>query len=167
MPRIKKSYGNIEGTAPATKKDYKRIRYSIFFLTWNSNKSFADLNDPAFKELEAKAERYFERMLADNTIGDYITILKEGDTAEKIKHIEVDASFEIGGDKRMFHEHTYIRVDHYTSVKLDIDRIRKEVAKEILEGSYINVVASNDTTRAMKDYIHKYNHGDFPAKVDQ
>jgi hypothetical protein len=56
-----------------------------------------------------------------------------------------------------------VRVDHYTSIQLDIDRMRKEIATEI-GGGYLNVIPSSDTTRSIADYIHKYNTGDFPAK---
>lgn len=161
MPKIAKNYGNIEGTAPKTKADVKRVRYSRFLLTWVSNKSFTDTNDPAFKELESKAERYFERMLSDDKIYDYI-VMPEGHAADKIKSIEVDASFEIGPEKRIFHSHIYIGIDHYSKLQLNRDKIRTETQKEIIEGGYINIAGSPDSARGMRDYIHKFQ-GNNPA----
>lgn len=157
MPKIAKNYGNVaeadNDSATRVRKATKRIRYSVFMITWNSNKSFADLNDPDFKELELRAEKYWESTL-DNII-DYIIIKKDGDNSEKIKTVSTDAGFEIGGEKRCFHAHMYVRVDHYTSVKLDVDRLRKEIAETIAPGGWISVKATADSTKTMQDYIHK------------
>jgi hypothetical protein len=162
MP-ISHNYANIEANdAPIKpKKPTKRIRYSIFFITWNSNQYVADTADPKFVEMEAAAEKYFEGFM--DHIADYIKIKVEGDTIEKIKSINTDCAFEIGSMQHRFHAHMYVRVDHYTSIQLDIDRMRKEIATDI-EGGYLNVVPSSDTTRSIADYIHKYNGGTFPAK---
>jgi hypothetical protein len=165
MP-ISRNYANIEANDAPTKpkKPIKRIRYSIFFITWNSNQYVADTADPKFVEMEAAAEKYFEGFI--DHIADYIKIKNKAgdkDTIEKIKSINTDCAFEIGSEQRCFHAHMYVRVDHYTQLQLDIDRMRKEIVFE-LGGGYINVVASADTTRSITDYIHKHNVGNFPAK---
>ena len=160
MP-IARNYGNIEGEIKA-KKQGKRKRNSIIFLTWNNNKYVTDIKDPEFQEIEAEAGKYFDKLMDNAT--NYIIIKKEGDDADKIVSIATDGAFEIGSEQRRFHAHIYIKVGHYTLLRIDIDKIRKEI-NEILPGGYINVIASDDTVSNMADYIHKYNYGQFPRKI--
>ena len=161
MP-ITRNYGNIEAGEVKVKKPTKRKRNSIFFLTWNSNKPVTDINNPQFQEMETKAMEYFNKLI-DNAI-DYIIIKKEGDNADKIISVATDGAFEIGSEQRRFHAHIYIKVGHYSLLRIDIDKIRNEV-NEILPGRYINVIASDDTVSNIADYIHKYNYGQFPRKI--
>ena len=101
MP-IARNYANIEGC----KKPTKCVRYSRFFITWNSNKYVADTTDPKFVEMETAAEKYFDSFM--NNIVDYIKIKVEGDTNEKIKSVKTDCAFEIGSEQRRFHAHMYV-----------------------------------------------------------
>ena len=107
---IARNYANIEGR----KKPTKRVRYSRFFITWNSNKYITDITDPKFVEMEAAAKKYFDGFM--NNIVDYIKIKVEADTTEKIKAIKTDCAFEIGSEQRRFHAHMDVQVDHYTKL---------------------------------------------------
>ena len=160
MPRIAKNYANVEGNEIIQPKDKKQVRYSIFFLTWNLNKFVTDTASPDFQQLESCAETYFNSLI-DN-ITDYIIIKVLGDTIDKVKAINYEPAFEIGGAQRRFHAHILIHVDHYTKVHLDINKIRTETNKKIVGGGYCNVIPSADTTRSIQDYIQKYNSGNFP-----
>ena len=102
MP-IKRNYANIEG---GKLNQSKYIRYSIFFITWNSNKYVADTTDPKFVEMETAAQKYFDGFM--NNIADYIKIKVEGDTNEKIKAINTDCVFEMGSEQHRFHAHMYV-----------------------------------------------------------
>ena len=160
MPRIAKNYGNVEGNEIIQPKDKKRVRYSRFFLTWNSNKFVTDTASPDFQQLELRVETYFNSLM-DN-ITDYITIKQIGDTIDKVKAINCEPAFKIGETQRRFHAHILIHVDHYTKVHLDINKIRTETNERIIGGGYCNVIPSADTTRSIQDYIQKYNSGNFP-----
>ena len=143
---------------PNQVNEKKRIRYSRFLITWNSNTPVYDTNNPEFKDLESKAETFWNTMR--NNIIKYIVIKNVNDTIDKVKAIKTDIAFEIGGEKRMFHSHIFLGIDHYTKVQIDLDLLRKDII-EIFAGSYINVMSGNDSTLTIQDYISKYNIKNF------
>ena len=146
-----------DNATPKKQTAPKKIRYSIFFITWNSNYYVADEADPKYQEIMTQAADYLNKKLMPS-IKEYIIVKKDGHNIDEwARDIKTQGRFEIGPDSRRLHCHCLVRVDHWTNVRLDIDRIRRELTENITSapGAYLYVSASNDTKATIEDYINK------------
>lgn len=147
-------------TAAKAKKEKKRkLRHSIFLLTWNSNTKIHDSKDPKLQQLENHVNDWWNRF--NENPEQYILIRNEEDKplkSELLEVIDTQANTEIGPTSKMFHMHAIIKVSHRSKVALDIDKIINDMRDDkIAAACYVNVKGTSDGTLTLEKYIEKYN----------
>lgn len=123
------------------KKEKKRLRHSNFVLMVNTNKPFADWDDPSMFEYIAKLKKRLEEFGTTNTLKSVIVFKKSGHgwTTDYIKKVDrISPVIERGNVKGCIHAHFRLNIDHWSCIQLDYSKI-KEFFQSILPGSYIHI----------------------------
>lgn len=147
------------------KSDGRRIKFSGFFITVNTNKKFDRAND----DLD-KWDEKFQKAICKlfSSIDNYKNILQINknknkkyinDTFSKdyIKSIKLnDWSTEIGPNEHRLHAHIVLSIRHFTLIHINVGFVT-EFFKKILElpGLYINVRTFTNAKMSLIDYINK------------
>jgi hypothetical protein len=134
---------------PRATKEKKgpKLKFSVFRVTLNSNKTFHTMS----QEDKSNFKKVAQYLFSDD-IRKFITF-QEGDMS-KIIGTSFHYQFELSEIKEAVHLHGIIKMTHKCKLRLDYSKI-KQVIDAILGGSYLNIVASTDQEAAWLQYVNK------------
>ena len=141
----------------------KRLKFSSFLLTVNQNKSF-DKGDVKNLKREAKKLRNsIDNVLNEGNLKNIIKVNKKEDKEKNlnqiIRAVNIYKALEYGEEKGKLHSHIYIIINHYSNIRLDNERIRKELKSEMDSNIYYNntLIRSKEDGEQILNYITKHN----------
>jgi hypothetical protein len=136
----------------------KQIKHSNFFITINLNKRFATANDALNSQLYKTLQNNINECWKN--IKDYI-IIKDTDpnatvTPKYIKKINGEGSVEVGEKFIQLHAHLLIKVDHYTMIHFNYQKLKSEILRDTnLKNIYVYCKLYKDVNKRLQDYIYK------------
>lgn len=119
----------------------KRLRHTNYVIMVNTNKPFADWDDPDMHECVAKLKKQLEEFGTTKVIKSIIVFKKEGHewTNEYIKHVApINPVIERGEKKGCIHAHFKLNIDHWSCIHVDYAKI-KSFFNEALPGVHVHI----------------------------
>jgi hypothetical protein len=148
----------ISGKIQDMKKKEKNIKpkQSNFLLTLNTNQQYKEGDVHLQNDIEVFNESIDDML---QNIDAYIR-LPEGHTwnDDLIKDVKIDYTIERGGKKNQLHIHILFKLQHFTKVQLDYQKIKDKLMKDLgLHNIYCynRLLRPNDSENIM-DYMSKY-----------
>jgi len=138
------------------KKKKKKIRYSSFYITLNTNTKYEDAI--LFEKAEL-LESILKRILSADQIIQLLVPREEGVelNAESVKKITSQAGIEVGETNGFLHAHILIEVSHYTKIHLNYNLIAEKIKQEmdLPHLPYIYSRLYKNVGRQLEDYLFK------------
>lgn len=133
-----------------------QLKHSNYYLTLNTNKQF----NPHDEELEPyvdKFEKCISEIFQGNNIKKYIIIQNDDSfSKDKFKEISTEAVIELGKAKPTVHCHALVKIAHRSKVKLDYEKIRNKVIKDMeLENCYLKANLFRNAGDTLEKYLNK------------
>ena len=141
----------------------KRLNFSSFLLTINQNKSFDKGDVKNLRKASKKLRNFIDNVLNEGNLKNIIKINKKEDKEKNLKEIIRDINIykalEYGDQKQKLHAHIYFIINHYSNIRLDNERIRKELKSEMDSNIYYNntLIRSKEDGEQILNYITKHN----------
>ena len=138
-----------------------RLRYSHYLLTFNSNMAFHDPTDPELIKVKDQLIGAVRKVLSAATISQYIEFIGKAKQENhqfdsSIKDIQIGpGGFELGEQTHYAHLHFMVLINHWSSVKLDLNKIRDAVKQEFGGSVYFNATVHNNSQMSFEYYIKK------------
>lgn len=134
-----------------TKKPKRKIRYSSFLITVNSQKDFQTMTAEAKKEFKD----FVDFVFSPDEIRNFLTDTTSSDVDKNIVKLTIEHHFEIGEKNGRLHMHAILNIEHTGNFRLEANNIR-QVAQRILGYKiHLDVRGSGNPTKAMEQYASK------------
>lgn len=126
----------------------KKINYSIWNITINSNRDYTKMSDIDKERFKSFADYLF----TPDTFRRYITDSKPGDN---IIEINVEKYFEVGESVKRLHLHGQLSTKHRGHLRLEANKIRAVAEKILGYKIHLDSVVTSDHVRAYAEYMKK------------
>ena len=141
----------------------RKLSYSNYLLTINTQKAFYTGDEPEFEPLKQQLTDAINAIAGDGeTLFKYVEFKTEDSWEENVQAIEnvnVQSSIEIGEAQNRLHAHVLVSFRHRTRMKLDYKGINKTV-KEVLPNSHVYANWFPNSTQILEEYINKWKEMD-------
>lgn len=130
----------------------KKLRYSNWYITLNSNQVFENMTTEQKKLFKEFCDYTFSRegiqhFITDTTANDLSAIVK----------LEISHYYENGGTQGRLHLHALLAVEHTGNLRLQANALRAAAKKILGYTIYFNSNVSTDHAKAYAEYIRKNN----------
>lgn len=136
----------------------KKLRFSSFFMTINTQKHFEG-DEHNFESEQERLTNKFDSIINEENMENWIKFMKTDFDRSKIRDITVFKAIELGRKSkgRKLHIHAYIVINHYTVLRINNNYIRQEMNNEYKTKIHLNnqLVTNREHGRAILNYMQK------------
>lgn len=136
---------------PVDKPVEKKVKFSSFKITVNSNNTVTKLSVAQINEFKELIKFVFSK---DNII-EYLIDKTNADSSKNLVKVESDFYYEIAPGNKSLHSHGLIRLTHTGFYKLDLELIKGIIDGVLGKKSHVHVAAAGDPDAAWEAYMRK------------